>query len=185
MSHPIDVESGTDTDRESLEIREPILLKWRSVAKSNKRLHEAARAYYKGLADSSMLSAVVLGSMGGALNIVLGLIEPDFHVAINIGQVVLGVSGLVSAGIVSTAKQLGWESKHQLHEEYTARYSEVVRMINTEEALMRLHDSSFASMADFIKTVQNELNRIEDHAPPIPGFLETKLGIKSSHTNGD
>ena len=99
---------------------------------------------------------------------------------------VLGVTGLVSAGIMSASKQLGWETKHQLiHEEYTARYSEVVRMINSEETLMRLNDSSYASRGDFIKAVQNELDRIEDHAPPIPGFLETKLGVKSSHTNGD
>ena len=183
ISHAIEIESPPS--RESIEIQEPLLLKWRGIARSNKRLHEAARAHFKAYADTSLISAVVLGSAGGLMNILLGVIDTDFDMAINLGQVVLGVTGLVSAGIMSASKQLGWETKHQLHEEYTARYSEVVRMINSEETLTRLNDSSYASRGDFIKAVQNELDRIEDHAPPIPGFLEKKLGLKSSHTNGD
>jgi len=50
---------------------------------------------------------------------------------------------------------------------------------------MRLNDSTYASRGDFIKQVQAELDRIEDHAPPIPGFLEERLGVKSVHRNGD
>ena len=184
ISHAVDIESAPPR-RESIEIQEPLLLKWRGIARSNKRLHEAARSHFKSLADSSTISAVVLGSAGGLMNILLGVIDTQYDTAINIGQVVLGVTGLISAGIMSTSKQLGWETKHQMHEEYTARYSEVVRMINSEETLSRLNDSSYASRGDFIKAVQNELDRIEDHAPPIPGFLEEKLGVKSSHTNGD
>ena len=183
ISHEIDV--GTQTRRESIEIKEPLLYKWRGVARDNKRLHGAARSYYKSLADTSIISAVVLGSTGGLMNILLGVIDPKLEAAINIGQIALGVTGLVSAGIVSVSNQLGWTQKHQLHEEYTARFSEVVRMINSEETLFHLNDSSYASRGDFIRTVKAELDRIEDHAPPIPGFLEEKLGVKSVHRNGD
>lgn len=181
-SHPIDVETPK---RDSIEIREPLLFKWRAIARSNKRLHEAARGYYKNLADYSIVSAVALGSAGGLLNILLGVIDTELEPVINIGQVVLGATALLSAGIVSVSNQLAWPQKHQLHEEYTARYSEVVRMINSEETLSRLNDSSYASRGDFIRVVQTELDRIEDHAPPIPGFLEERLGLKSAHRNGD
>ena len=177
-----DIETGRS---DSIEIKEPLLLKWRTIARNNKRLHEAARSHYKSLADSSLLLSVVLGSTGGMMNVLLGVIDTDFKTVINTGQVVLGVTGLVATGVVSACKQLGWESKHHMHEEYTSRYSEVVRMINAEETLMKLNNSSYAKKGDFIKAIQNELDRIEDHAPPIPGFLETKLGVKSAHTNGD
>ena len=174
--HSIDV-GGNSSGSESIEINEPLLKKWRNIARTNKRLHEASRAYFKNLADNSVISAVILGSTGGLMNILLGIIDDTrFDTAINIGQVALGVTSLVSAGIMSVSKQLGWETKHQLHEEYTARYGEISRMISTEATLTRLQDSSFASTADFIKVVSAEINRVEDHAPPIPGFIEAKYG---------
>ena len=106
------------------------------------------------------------------MNIFLGIMDDTrFGAVVNLGQVGLGLTSLVSAGIVSLSKQLGWETKHQQHEEFSARYGEISRMISTEVTLTRLQDSTFASMADFIKVVSAEINRVEDHAPPIPGFL--------------
>ena len=171
--HSIDVDSGgASSGSESVEIREPLLKKWRDIARTNTRLHAEARAYYKNLADTSLVSAIVLGSTGGLMNIFLGIMDDTrFGAVVNLGQVGLGLTSLVSAGIVSLSKQLGWETKHQQHEEFSARYGEISRMISTEVTLTRLQDSTFASMADFIKVVSAEINRVEDHAPPIPGFL--------------
>ena len=73
----------------------------------------------------------------------LGVIETA--AVINIAQIMLGACGILSAGIISTSKHLGWESKASLHEQYAARYSEIVRTINTEATLRKLDDSSFAS----------------------------------------
>ena len=170
---PFSYEVAIDSpSRESIEIEDPLLRKWRNIARVNKKLHEGARGYFKNLADLSVISAVLLGSTGGLINIMLGILdESRFGLAVDVGQIVLGATSLVSAGIISCSKQLGWETKHQLHEEYSARYNEVVRMINTECALVRIESPTFASMADFIKEVHNEITRIEDHAPPVPGFL--------------
>ena len=168
-----------------LDIEEPLLTRWRDTARRNKTLHEAARSYYKSLADNSLVSAVSLGMVGGILNICLGIVDNRYQSVINVGQVVPGSTSIVSAGIISICNQLGWPQKHQLHEEYSARYGDVCRMINSEEILMTLNDSTYASRGDFIRTVKAELDRIEDHAPPIPGFLEEKLGVKSVHRNGD
>ena len=187
-SHPIEIDAEQNSRRESIEIREPLLYKWRNVARDNKRLHEASRAYYKSLADTSIITAVVLGSTGSLLNILLGVIPNSTAMpssVVNVGQVVLGAAGLVSAGIVSIATQLGWTQKNQLHEEYTSRYSEVVRMINSEETLFRLNDSTYASRGDFIRHIQAELNRIEDHAPPVPASIQDMLKLKSAQRNGD
>ena len=187
-SHPIEIDAEQNSRRESIEIREPLLYKWRNVARDNKRLHEAARAYYKSLADSSIITAVVIGSTGSLLNILLGVVPNSTALSssfVNVGQVVLGAAGLVSAGIVSIATQLGWTQKNQLHEEYTSRYSEVVRMINSEETLFRLNDSTYASRGDFIRHIQAELNRIEDHAPPVPASIQDMLKLKSAQRNGD
>jgi len=39
-----------------------------------------------------------------------------------------------------------------------------------------LNDSSFASIGDLIKKVSADLDHIEDGAPPIPAFIEKRLG---------
>ena len=157
-----------------IDIDEPLLTRWRNTARQNKRLHEAARSYHKTLSDNSLVSAVSLGVVGGILNICLGIVDNRYQSVINIGQVVLGSTSLVSAGIISISNQLGWPQKHQLHEEYSARYGELCRMINSEEILVRMHDSTYASRGDFIRTVKSELDRIEDHAPPIPASVEKR-----------
>ena len=41
-----------------------------------------------------------------------------------------------------------------------------------------MNDSSYASNADFLKTCQNEMIRIDESAPSIPSFIEEKLGFK-------
>ena len=44
--------------------------------------------------------------------------------------------------------------------------------------LLRVHDSAFASNTDFMKTIQHEIDRMEESAPSIPDFIEVKIGSK-------
>lgn len=166
-------------ERHSVEINidEPLLLRWRDTARQKARLHERARAYYKNISDNGFIAAVLIGGTGGFMNIMLGFVEKRYESANNYGQVLLGMTSLISAGLMSTSKHLGWETRTQCHEEYASRYSEIVRMINSEETLIRLNDSSYSSVPAFIRVVKNELDRVEDHEPPIPAFIEAKLGV--------
>jgi hypothetical protein len=99
---------------------------------------------------------------------------------VNVSQVVLGFASVASAAIISTAKQLGWETKAQKHGEYASHYGELARLINSERTLALLNDSSFASAGDLIKKVQAELDKIEENAPPVPGFIEKRIGASES-----
>lgn len=173
--------------RVSISIEEPLLVKWKSIARSSKRLHDAARSHLKKKADGSFLAALILGSGSAVVNMVLGVLDTTMQggIVVNFAQIVLGACGVVSAGIMSTSKHMAWDTKASLHEQYAGRYSEIVRMINTEATLERLNDSSFASQAEFIKALQAELDRIEDGAPPIPSCIEEKVGLKSASSNGD
>ena len=58
-------------------------------------------------------------------------------------------------------------------------YAELARMINSERTLARIADSGFASIGDLIKKVLAELDRFEETAPAVPGFIEAKLGLKN------
>ena len=59
-------------------------------------------------------------------------------------------------------------------------YAELACKINSERTLARLADSGFASIGNLIKKVQAELDRFEESAPAVPGFLEAKLGAAPS-----
>ena len=164
--------------RPHIETTETSLNEWMALARHNKKLHEASAAYYKTFADTSMLAAVVLGSSGGILNIVLGAIDPLSFVLVNVAQIVLGSLGLISTAIITASKQLELEANTLHHLEHASKYSELHRTIRSELVLIRMNDSSFASKTDFLKTIQHELDRIEENAPAIPSHIELKLGAK-------
>lgn len=169
--------------RVSAEVAEPLLSEWGRIARHNKALHEAASAHFSGRSDAGLITAVVLGSAGGLINILIGAAGPELGgaaAAVNISQVALGCASVVSAAIVSAAKQLGWESKAHKHGEYACHYGELSRLINSERTLAILNDSSFASVGDLIKKVQADLDKIEEGAPPIPGFIAKKMGEKAT-----
>ena len=155
-----------------------LLSEWGGHARQCKRLHEAAASHFSGRSDAGLVTAVVLGSAGGLINILLGAVSAEYGGVINGSQVALGCVSVASAAIMSVSKQLGWDSRAHTHAEYAGHYSELARLITSERALARLNDSTFASVGELIKKVQAELDRIEDGAPPIPGFIEKRLGAR-------
>ena len=147
-----------------------LLNEWMHFARRNKSLHEAARAHYAGLSDAGLITAVVLGSAGGLINILLGAVSAA-GAAINISQVALGSISIVSATIISAAKQLQWETKALQHGETAMHYGELVRIVNSERTLARISDSGFASIGDLIKKLQAKLDQLEESAAAVPGFI--------------
>ena len=157
-----------------------LLSEWAGHARQCKRLHEAAASHFSGRSDTGLITAVVLGSAGGLINILLGAVSAGYGggAIMNGCQVLLGCASVASAAIMSVSKQLGWDSRASTHAEYAGHYSELARLITSERALARLNDSTFASVGELIKKVQAELDRIEDGAPPIPEFIEKRLGMR-------
>ena len=88
----------------------------------------------------------------------------------------LGAISVILATIIIAAKQLQWETLAHQHGETAMHYAEQARMINSERTLARIVDIGFASVGDLVKKVQEELDRFEESAPAVPGFLKAKLG---------
>ena len=57
---------------------EALLSDWMLFARRNKALHEAARAHYARMSDAGLITAVVLGSAGGLINILLGAVSAEY-----------------------------------------------------------------------------------------------------------
>ncbi len=157
---------------------EALLNEWMVLARHNRRVHDTAAGHFRRWADASMITSVILGSTGGLLNIVLGALEPVQFIAGNISQICLGLAGLGATVIMTLSKQLELDSNAIHHSEYALRYSELHRMIRAELVLLKMHDSTYASSTDFLKTCAAELNRIEENAPPVPEHVSKRMGAK-------
>jgi hypothetical protein len=146
-------------------------------ARQNKMLHDAARQHYSCLSDAGFITAGILGSAGGLVNNLLGIVTLEYGSGsvINIGKVALDSVSILSAAIVSVGKQLGWEHLSHTHAEYAKHYGELARLIGAERTLARISDSAFASEGDLIKRAQGELDRFEEAALAIPAFIENRL----------
>ena len=145
---------------------ETLLVEWILMCRHRKRLHDEGSKYYKRNADTCILSAIILGSTAGILNIALA-IEPVSFVVVNIAQIWLGAAGLASTAIITASRQLEFEKNALEHFESAGKYSEIHRSIK-----------AYASNTDFMKTIQHEIDHIEESAPSIPGFIEFKIGAK-------
>ena len=61
---------------------------------------------------------------------------------------------------------------------HAGKYSKIHRPIRVELVLLCMNDSAFASNTDFVKAIQHEIDRVEESAPSMPGFIEVKIGAK-------
>ncbi len=97
---------------------------------------------------------------------------------VDIAQICLGAADLASTAIITASRQLEFEKNALEHFEHAGKYSEIHRSIQADLVLLRMNDSAFASNTDFMKATQHEIDRIEESAPSIPGFIEVKIGSK-------
>ncbi len=149
-----------------------LLAEWMHLAKDSKTMQEEAANFYKMWADTCMLTGIILSSAGGGLNIILGSVDPLAFVFAQIG---LGVVVLTSTAIITISKQLKLEELVIKHQEYSARFDDLHRVIQAELVLLRMNDSSYASREDFLKIIENELSKFQDATPSPPGFIAKKF----------
>jgi hypothetical protein len=161
-----------------IETTESLLDAWMKLAKRNRVMHEAAADYYGKFAETSAISAIVLGSTTSLLNVVFGVLDPVSFIVVNVLQITLGLTGLMSTVIISVARQLELDANKVHHAETALKYGELHRMIRAETVLLRTNESSWASGNDFLKRCQNELDRIEEGSRPLPDCVVAKYGPK-------
>ncbi len=80
---------------------------------------------------------------------------------------------MTSTAIITISKQLKLEELVIKHQEYSARFDDLHRVIQAELVLLSMNDSSYASREDFLKIIENELSKIQE-APSPPSFIAKK-----------
>jgi hypothetical protein len=102
------------------------------MARHNKRLHEATDVDCKKFVDISIMNAIVMGSTGLILNIILGAINPINFVLVNVAQFLLRTIGSIATAIVTASKQLELEANTLHHLEHASKCGQLHRTIPVE-----------------------------------------------------
>jgi hypothetical protein len=131
-----------------METTENLLSEWMALTK-HKNMPEESATYYKKFADTSILTAIDMGSTDSIMNIVLGAIDPFSFVFVNVAQSALGCTGLIATVIITASKQLEFEKNTLHHIEHASKYGELHRTIQAELILFHMKDSSYASKTLF------------------------------------
>lgn len=160
------------SDRVSIEIENPLLLRWRELSRKQRHLHGKAYRYFKAKYDFSVYSNVLLTLLVGCTNIVFGVQNiGDYGVAVTVS----GCLSLVAGAISSLAGAMRWSERYNKHDELSTRYGELLREINTESFLTStMDDGVFRDMSEFIRHVSSEITRLEDRAPQVPKSVENR-----------
>ena len=159
--------SESDT---AVRIDNPLLEKWRTHAKKLKRLHEDSYCFFKGRADMALFTTVALSLGVGCLNLTYGIGQPS--ATTGVPAIVSGCLSLLSGSVAAVNRGLEWPNKAERHNDYSSRFGEVVRDINTECTLRLLNNAEYTSEGDFIRHTSNVMSRLEENAPNIPGCIE-------------
>jgi hypothetical protein len=154
----------------AVHIENPLLEKWRAHAKKFKRLHGASNSFFKGSADMALFTTVAVSLGVGCLNLAYGIGQPSSTAGIP--AIVSGCLSLLIGSVAAVNRGLEWPSKAERHNDYSSRFVEVVRDINTECTLRHLNNAKHTSEGDFIRHTSNVMSRLEENAPNIPECIE-------------
>jgi hypothetical protein len=153
-----------------IEIDNPLLEKWRKNAKDLIRMHGTSYVMFKRRSEFAMFLTIALSFCVGCLNLTYGIGQSLGPAGIP--AVVSGCLSLFGGSVTALSSGLEWSVKAARHDDYSSRYAEVVRRINTEYTLRHLQDAEYASEGDFIRHMSTEMNRLEENAPMIPWSVE-------------
>eukprot|EP00873_Tetraselmis_striata_P009284 jgi/Tetstr1/429548/TSEL_019452.t1 len=160
---------------------ETLLLHFRDTCRWQKRLHEVAHQRFQRLSDWSAAAVVGITTSAGIFTVILPLVQPNSDVI----PIVTGSISILGGALSALSRSFNLEVKSEQHNNYSAEYAEIARAINTERVLSEIGHGTYVSKSDFIKTVQHRLNRLDDGAPSIPVWVQTKVGHPSARRNGD
>jgi hypothetical protein len=153
-----------------IEIGNPLLERWRKNARDLNRKHTASYVMFKRRSDFALFLTIALSLGVGCLNLIYGIGQTLGPATVP--AVISGCLSLFSGSVAAISSGFEWQIKSVRHEDYSSRYAEVVRDINTEYTLRHLHDAEYASEGDFIRHMSTEMNRLEENAPMIPRTIE-------------
>jgi hypothetical protein len=121
-------------------------------------------------------TTIVLSTIAGTINI-SGLPGNTCDGGFNWLSFATGVTGIVSATLISIHKLFGIAELSLNHLRYTGEYTKLQTDIQVQRAIDNTEDEIYTNLAEYIKELRNKLGRLIDDSPFVPQFIINKNNL--------
>lgn len=149
-----------------------MLTDWRNLAKHYCTLHKQSSTWFSNMNMAFTIPIIVLSSATGAVGFANAMdhyTEPD---QVNrYLQIAMGGLGIVTAALTTISNYLKLGSGIEAHNIISREFEKLARDISVQILLNSTEEKTFASLAEYIKTVNERFNRLLEIAPDIPDTI--------------
>jgi hypothetical protein len=143
-------------------------------------LHNHSEKWYSKLNTFITLPVIVMSTIAGTASIgAQGMSDPTNTSASKYASFGIGGISLLVGVLNTVSSYFGWAKRSESHRIAAITYNKVYRFILIELALPR---DERMTAKDMLKTIRDQLDRLQETSPPIPDKIILKFREKFSET---
>lgn len=151
-------------------VMHPLLLRWRHIARLQKRLHSMTYQDYRRRNTILAFSIIILALISATINLVKEFATEKGTTGMW-EHVVPASFAILSSTLAFIYYIFGLSKKEAEHETYVAKFQDIIQEINTEAALNQINDTPISQQTEFIRRMNLEFHSLCENAPPIPSHI--------------
>jgi hypothetical protein len=157
-----------------------ILQDWYKRSKDASWLHGSSFRYFRFMNHSFMIPIILLSSASGAINLAVGSTGGSCAAegGVNALQIIIGVMSMATAAGSAIYNFMKIPERQERHDMFSYQYDKLAREILVESTLLETDSQNFVSLGVLLRNAQEEMDRLGEKAPPVPGLIERRLEAK-------
>lgn len=157
-----------------------ILQDWYKRSKDASWLHGSSFRYFRLMNHGFMIPIILLSSASGAINLAVGSTGGSCAAegGVNALQIIIGVMSMATAAGSAIYNFMKIPERQERHDMFSYQYDKLAREILVESTLLETDSQNFVSLGVLLRNAQEEIDRLGEKAPPIPGSIERRLEAK-------
>ena len=154
-----------------IEEQRTLLKKWKRLAQEHAWLHDECSKHFLSL-HYCMAIPCIFSSMGsGAVN----LTNTHGSSGINYTAMILGILGLVTAGLSTMQLVLRYGERSNLHIQSSKEFEALSRDISVEVLLGESQSRTYSNTEQYVKECNDRFTLCMNRACPIPSYIFKRL----------
>lgn len=147
-----------------------LLMNWEDFCNEQSMMHDIARARYKFLNYLLALPSILLTTVSGA-----GNLSVDNN---RVASFVLGSMALAAGAIFSIHRYMNLPELQQQHDFYSDEFLKLRNSIRLHKVITKTSNKTYASMLEFSKHINTQIDNCIDKSPSIPSGAVNKGRIR-------
>jgi hypothetical protein len=147
------------------------------------KLHDVTRVKFRRYNYGIAIPAILLSTISGSVNLITS-VKDECNTSDSIASVIgiiCGVSGLISAGMLSIHRYANFAELEQMHTFYGDAYEKKNLEIRSNILLDSGYENkTFSNLYEYLKFSRNEVCMLIDKSPPIPEKIKKLYKNKRS-----